>query len=186
MKDAKQTVMGIPVAVFITFWMWFALQIPRKEVVGWLFPAFGILFVMQALYMLCGHYLRNWLEWRNIEYAVTNRRTIVRCGLWRIHEASRPHSDSPTELRGKSESEVGDIIFQSDQTPKIRGLSQQIQAMFNPQLKTGEFGLYALQDPATVYRIILAQTSDHIAAQKKQVTDSGDHDNRMHFPLSST
>ena len=28
-------------------------------------------FVLQALYLLLvGHYLRNWLEWKNVEYAV--------------------------------------------------------------------------------------------------------------------
>jgi hypothetical protein len=93
-KDAKLTLGGIPVAVFMIFWMSMALRIPKKDgAVAWLFPAFGLLFVLQALYLLVGHYLRNWLEWANIEYAVTNRRTVIRRGLWRVSEMSRPHSD---------------------------------------------------------------------------------------------
>jgi len=71
MKDMKLTLTAIPLAVFITFWMSMALRIPKKDgpgsVMAWLFPAFGMLFVLQALYLLIGHYLRNWLEWRNVE-----------------------------------------------------------------------------------------------------------------------
>ena len=88
MKDRKLTLTGIPVAVFITFWMSMALRIPRKggseNIMAWLFPAFGMIFVLQALYLLGGHYVRNWVEWNNVEYAVTNRRTVIRRGVWRI------------------------------------------------------------------------------------------------------
>ncbi|MGA8761255.1 MAG: hypothetical protein WB562_00040, partial [Candidatus Sulfotelmatobacter sp.] len=89
-KDMKLTFAGIPVAIFMTFWMGMALRIPKKGgpegVVAWLFPAFGMLFVLQALYLLVGHYLRNWLEWENVEYAVTSRRTVIRRGIWRVSE----------------------------------------------------------------------------------------------------
>jgi hypothetical protein len=62
-KDAKMTLAGIPVGVFITFWMSMALKIPKNAgLFAWLFPAFGMLFVLQALYLLVGHYFRNWLE----------------------------------------------------------------------------------------------------------------------------
>jgi hypothetical protein len=159
-KDAKLTIGGIPVAVFITFWMAMALRIPKKAgLVAWLFPAFGMLFVLQALYLLVGHYLRNWLEWKNIEYAVTSRRTIIRRGLWRVSEVSRPHSDSPTEVRASSDGAVGDVIFPAGGKPNLSRFGQQISSMFNPELSTGEFGLYALENPGNVYRIILAQTS---------------------------
>jgi hypothetical protein len=62
MKDAKLTLTGIPVAVFIAFWMSMALRIPKegspRGLIAWLFPAFGMIFVLQALYLLAGHYLR--------------------------------------------------------------------------------------------------------------------------------
>lgn len=162
-KDMKQSLFGIPIAVFITFWMSMALRIPKKggpeAIMAWLFPAFGMLFALQAFYLLVGHYLRNWLEWKNIEYAVTNRRTLVRRGVWRIFEVSRPHSDSPIEVRAGATGTVGDVIFQAQGRPKINGLGQQINSMFNPELRTGEFGLYGVQNPGDVYRTILAQAS---------------------------
>ncbi len=158
-KDSKQTLAGIPVAIFMTFWMSMALRIPKKAgPIAWFFPAFGMLFVAQALHFLLGHYLRNWLEWQNIEYAVTNRRTIIRRGLWRVSEVSRPHSDSPIEVRTSGDGAVGSVIFRVPKPSLIR-FGHQIGSMFNPELRAGEFGLYALENPGNVYRIILAQTT---------------------------
>jgi hypothetical protein len=163
MKDRKLTLTAIPLAVFITFWMSMALRIPKKggpeNIMAWLFPAFGMLFVLQALYLLVGHYLRNWLEWRTVEYAVTNRRTIVRRGVWRVFEVSRPHSDAPIEVRASADGEVGDIKFEAPRKLAITGRRQQLENLFNPDLKTGEFGLYAVEHPSDVYRTILAQAS---------------------------
>jgi hypothetical protein len=160
-KDAKQTLIGIPVAIFITFWMSMALKIPKdgpRNVAGWLFPAFGMIFVLQALYLLIGHYFRNWFEWRNVEYAVTNRRTISRRGLWRPFEVSRPHSDSPIEVRTKNDGAVGDVIFRTQGGPRVNSFQRQLGSMFNPEARSGEFGLYAIDHPSDVYRIILAQS----------------------------
>jgi hypothetical protein len=116
-----------------------------------------MLFVLQALYLLFGHYLRNWMEWENVEYAVTNRRTVVRRGVWRVSEMSRPHSDSPIEVRVKTDEAVGDVLFQARDKPNVKGFGQQIQSMFNPELRTSELGLYAVENPSDVYRTILAQ-----------------------------
>lgn len=172
-KDMKLTLTGIPVAVFITFWMSMALRIPRKggpeNVIGWLFPAFGMLFVLQALYFLVGHYLRNWLEWKNVEYAVTSRRTVIRRGLWRVSEMSRPHSDSPIEVRASTNGAVGDVIFQARGKLRVNGFAKQLNSMFNPQLRTGELGLYAVENPGDVCRIILAQTTAAQNATKETV-----------------
>lgn len=122
-----------------------ALKIPKRggpeSFMGWLFPAFGMLFVLQALYLLVGHYLRNWLEWGNVEYAVTNRRTVIRRGLWQVSEMSRPHSESPIELRAKSGADVGDVIFQARGKFNVNDFRQQLSRMFNPEVKSGEFGL---------------------------------------------
>jgi hypothetical protein len=162
MKDAKLTLTGIPVAVFIAFWMSMALRIPKEGspggLIAWLFPAFGMIFVLQALYLLVGHYLRNWLEWKNVEYAITNRRTVVRRGVWRVSELSRTHSDSPIEVRASTDGALGDVIFQARGKLNINGFKQQLTGMFNPELRTGEFGLYAVEHPGNVYRTILSQT----------------------------
>jgi len=169
-KDAKLTFGGIPVAVFITFWMSFALRIPRKAgLLAWLFPAFGMIFVFQALYLLVGHYVRNWLEWRNIEYAVTSRRTIIRRGIWRISEISRPHSDAPIEVRASPDGAVGDVIFQTQGKLSVNGITKQLNSMFNPELRTGEVGLYGVENPADVYRTILAQTTGVVDRAKETV-----------------
>jgi len=163
MKDKKLTLTAVPLGVFITFWMSMALRIPKKggpeNIMAWLFPAFGMLFVLQALYLLVGHYLRNWLEWKNVEYAVTNRRTVVRRGLRQVLEVSRPHSDSPIEVRASADGAVGDIKFQALGKLGTTGRKRPLENMFNPGLKTGEFGLYAVENPSDVYRTILAQAS---------------------------
>jgi len=130
-----------------------------ENIMAWLFPAFGMLFVLQALYLLVGHYLRNWLEWKNVEYAVTNRRTVVRRGLWRVFEVSRPHSGSPIEVRAGADGAVGDIKFQALGKPAVTGLKQQLESIFNPDRRTGEFVLSAVQNPNDVYRTILTQAS---------------------------
>jgi hypothetical protein len=162
-KDATLTLTGIPVAVFIAFWMTMVLRIPKKggpeDLMAWLFPAFGMIFVLQALYLLVGHYLRNWIEWKNVEYAITNRRTIIRKGVWRVSELSRTHSDSPIEVRASADGAVGDVIFQARGKLTINGLREQLSGMFNSDSRKGEFGLYAVERPSDVYRTILAQTS---------------------------
>jgi len=150
--------------------MSFALRIPRKAgLLAWLFPAFGMIFVFQALYLLVGHYVRNWLEWRNIEYAVTSRRTIIRRGIWRISEISRPHSDAPIEVRASPDGAVGDVIFQTQGKLSVNGITKQLNSMFNPELRTGEFGLYGVENPADVYRTILAQTTGVVDRAKETV-----------------
>lgn len=180
-KDAKLTLTGIPVAIFISFWMSMALKIPKKggpeNIMGWLFPAFGMIFVLQALYLLVGHYLRNWLEWRNIEYAVTNRRAIIRRGLWRVSEVSRPHSDSPIELRTKGAGTIGDVIFQARGRLNVNDFKQQLSRMFNPEVRSGEFGLYALEHPDDVYRIILAQSGASSTGLKDNARDKATFSN---------
>jgi hypothetical protein len=158
--DAKQTLMGIPMAAFIAFWMWFVLKIPRDAgPMRWVFVCFGILFVLQAVYLLIGHYVRNWYEWHNVEYAVTNKRVIVRRGLWASSEISRAYSSEPLELRTSSDGSVGDLIFRTNESRRSKNFAEQIQLMFNPEQRSGEFGLYAVERPVEPYRIIVAQGS---------------------------
>jgi hypothetical protein len=114
-------------------------------------------------------YVRNWLEWRNIEYAVTSRRTIIRRGVWRVSEMSRPHSDAPIQVRASADGAVGDVIFQAHGKLSVNGITKQLNSMFNPELRTGEFGLYALENPFDVYRMILAQTSALVDRAKETV-----------------
>ena len=62
-KDSKQTLAGIPVAIFSDV---LDVDGPEDSEESWcrlrgFLPAFGMLFVAQALHFLLGHYLRNWL-----------------------------------------------------------------------------------------------------------------------------
>lgn len=163
-KDAKLTLSGIPVAVFMTFWMALALRIPKKgspdDLFAWIFPLFGLLFVLQALYMLVGHYLKNWLEWQNVAYAVTNKRVVARRGLWQVSESSRLHSDIPMELKIRGDGTVGDIVFESPQHRKAAdiGFFQRMEGGFFAK-SPGQFGLFAIEQPQEVYRILISQAS---------------------------
>jgi hypothetical protein len=82
MKDAKLTLTGIPVAVLIAFWMSMALRIPKEGspggVIAWLFPAFGDDLCPSSAVPLSWSLFADWLEWKNVEYAITNRRTVIR------------------------------------------------------------------------------------------------------------
>lgn len=167
-KDAKMTLVGLPIAVFISAWMWFAISIPKKSwppkgpdaAFDYLFPLFGLLFVAVALNQLVGHYIRNWLESGNAEYVVTNKRIIQRLGAFRTSEVSHPYSSQPIELRRRAGSEVGDIVIRATWTaaqPNQFGGS--IQRMFNPQSASNEYALYAVENAETVYRLIVEQAA---------------------------
>jgi hypothetical protein len=168
-KDAKQSLYGIPIAAFITFWMWGALQIPKKgkepgdfeSVMPWVFVLFGSIFVLQALNLLFGHYIRNWLEWRNVQYAVTNRRAVVRKGLFSVSEISMPYAAlrSSVELHTKPDG-VGDIIFERRQTDeKTSNFAQAMQRAFNPADAAVSFAFYRIPMAAEVYRTLLSAIS---------------------------
>jgi len=163
MKDAKLTLTGIPVAVFIAFWMSMALRIPKEGspggVIAWLFPAFGDDLCPSSAVPLSWSLFADWLEWKNVEYAITNRRTVIRRGVWQVSELSRTHSDSPIEVRASTDGALGDVIFQARGKLNISGLKEQLSGMFNPELRTSAFGLYAVEHPGDVYRTILSQTS---------------------------
>jgi len=112
MKDAKLTLTGIPVAVLIAFWMSMALRIPKEGspggVIAWLFPAFGDDLCPSSAVPLSWSLFADWLEWKNVEYAITNRRTVIRRGVWQVSELSRTHSDSPIEVRASTDGALGD------------------------------------------------------------------------------
>jgi hypothetical protein len=65
-------------AGFAIFWEYMALfKIPKNNPVGWLFPLFGMAFVLAGLYIVFGRFLVDAKIRQNTEYAVTNRRAII-------------------------------------------------------------------------------------------------------------
>jgi hypothetical protein len=82
---------------------------------------------------------------------------------------SRPHSDAPIEVRASADGAIGDVIFQTQGKLSVNGITKQLNIMFNPELRTGELGLYAVENPADVYRTILAQTTAVVERAKETV-----------------
>lgn len=166
------TFQGVPIAVFIAFWMWGVLRVvPRKgkpfadfeSTIPWLFIAFGMLFVLQAFYLLFGHYIRSWLEWKNVEYALTNQRMVFRSGWLKVHERSLPLNSlvEGFEVRKLRAGGVGDIVFQKPEQPKKpKHFGEIIQQMFNPELQNEGLGFYAVEHVQDVYRLIATAATD--------------------------
>jgi hypothetical protein len=82
---------------------------------------------------------------------------------------SRPHSDAPIEVRASADGAIGDVIFQTQGKLRVNGITKQLNSMFNPELRTGEFGLYGVENPAEVYRTILAQSAAFVDRAKETV-----------------
>lgn len=171
-RNSKLTLQSIPTALFIAFWMWGVTSfIPRKgkpftdfeSTIPWAFIAFGMLFVLQALYLLFGHYIRNWLEWRNVEYALTNQRLLFRGGVREVRERSLPLGSlmEGVEIRRVRRNNIGDIAFQSPEPSKNpKHIGEQIQQMFNPEKRTEGLAFFAVEHVHDVYRQILTLTAE--------------------------
>jgi hypothetical protein len=70
-----------------------------------------------------------------------------------------PDIDDSYSRQASTDGAVGNVILQARDKLNLRGgFTQQLESMFNPEVRTGEFGLYAVENPGDVYRTILAQT----------------------------
>jgi hypothetical protein len=68
---------------FALFWEYMALfRIPKNDPVTWIFPLFGIPFVVVGLYIMFGRFLVDAKTRERSEYAVTDRRAIIVSGLF--------------------------------------------------------------------------------------------------------
>jgi hypothetical protein len=171
-RNPKFTLQSIPIALFISFWMWGVISfIPRKgkpfsdfeSTIPWAFVAFGMLFVAQALYLLFGHYIRSWVEWKNIEYAVTNHRLVFRGGVLEVREWSLPLTSlgEGVEVRGLRPGDIGDVIFQRpEKGNEAKGFPDLIKQIFNPERQNEGLGFYAVEHVHDIYRHILGAAAD--------------------------
>jgi hypothetical protein len=62
---------------FAIFWEFMAVNVPKKEPVAWIFPLFGIPFVVMGLYFIFGRFLLDAAMRARTEYAITTRRAII-------------------------------------------------------------------------------------------------------------
>lgn len=63
---------------FAVFWEYMVVvKIPKSDPTGWLFPLFGVPFVLAGLYIVVGRFFLDAKMRESTEYAVTNRRAII-------------------------------------------------------------------------------------------------------------
>src|SRR5262245_56900012 len=67
---------------FAIFWEASVLTIPKDQPVGFVFPLFGIPFVLVGLYFIFGRFIFDARSRAKTEYAVTNQRVIIKSGLF--------------------------------------------------------------------------------------------------------
>jgi hypothetical protein len=68
---------------FAIFWEITAVtQIPKDQAVGFIFPLFGIPFVLVGLYFIFGRFLFDAKTREKTEYAITNQRVIIKSGIF--------------------------------------------------------------------------------------------------------
>jgi hypothetical protein len=68
---------------FAIFWEISVLtRIPRDQVTAWVFPLFGLPFVLIGFYIIFGRFLVDARRRERTEYAVTNQRAIIASGVF--------------------------------------------------------------------------------------------------------
>jgi hypothetical protein len=67
---------------FAIFWEVMALNIPKQNAVGYIFPLFGIPFVLIGLYLIVGRFFVDAKMREGTEYALTTQRAIIKSGIF--------------------------------------------------------------------------------------------------------
>jgi hypothetical protein len=82
---------------FAIFWEFMAVTTPKNEPVGWVFPLFGLPFILVAFYIVFGRFLADAKMRQSTEYAVTDRRAIIVSGLF-THKIRSINLQSSAEI----------------------------------------------------------------------------------------
>jgi hypothetical protein len=85
----RQALLGLLLTLFCLIWWWLAAVQAGKTGMTWL-AWVPLPFLGYALWLGAGELLAARLEWRNVAYAITDRRLIVRRGLLRPVEEALP------------------------------------------------------------------------------------------------
>jgi hypothetical protein len=110
----------IPVSLlwggFAIFWEAAALFIiPKKDPAAWLFPLFGIPFVLFGLYFIFGRFIVDKKMRERTEYAVTNRRAIIVSGFFTRKVRSINLQSTPEITLTERADKSGTITFGAGQ-----------------------------------------------------------------------
>jgi len=81
----RQSLLGVFLTVFCTVWTWLAVVQADKQELPWL-AWVPLPFLAFALWLAVGQLLAARWEWRRVAYAITDRRVIVRGGLFRAQQ----------------------------------------------------------------------------------------------------
>jgi len=96
---------------FVIFWEFMALTSPKDQPMGWLFPLFGLPFVLVALYIVFGRFFVDAKMRHSTEYAVTDRRAIIVSGLFTRKIRSINLQSSPEITLSEKADKSGTIAF---------------------------------------------------------------------------
>jgi hypothetical protein len=81
----RHALFGLVLTVICATWAWLGVKQSIEQ--GWPWLAWVPLpFLGYALWLACGQLLAARLEWKQVAYAVTDRRVIVRRGLLKVRE----------------------------------------------------------------------------------------------------
>jgi hypothetical protein len=88
-RQWRHALFGLVLTAVCAVWAWLGMQQAVEQ--GWPWLAWVPLpFLAYALWLGCGQLFAARLEWSRVAYAITDRRLILRRGLWRLREASLP------------------------------------------------------------------------------------------------
>lgn len=142
---------GLVWTAFSLFWVWGAAgfgQPDRLEGGWWLFPLFGVPFVLIGLAMLASPFVLH-RKARATVYAITDRRAILIEGGWGLSIRSlAPRSLDDQERRQRADGS-GDIIFKRESSRfSDRGSFREVGFFGIPEVKRVQGMLRTLHDEA--------------------------------------
>lgn len=124
-----------------------------SEAPDWL-AWWGVPFGLAGLYMVAGHFLLTYYEWRQTEYVVTESRVLIRHGVFSPRLTTYSVLGLPhTEVRMYSE-DIGNILFKPKEGEGY-GPWPGYQNMW-PYTPGYLLGLMYVRDPVEVQRVIEA------------------------------
>lgn len=125
----RTVLFGIPWTAFAIFWTFLAAQGGTKSGQSpwfWLFPLWGVPFILVGLNMLTSPYWARRRAWRTT-YVLTNQRAVVITAGWSGRTSVRSFEpDTLKDLRRTERADgTGDLIFAAEVSPDSRGRKNQ-------------------------------------------------------------
>lgn len=161
----KYVVRKWPMSCFGAFFLGFAIfwtiqaflmtrEIPAEAggmgmMFRYFFPLFGVPFIIVGAALTFGHFIFSGMSWKNMEYAITNQRVLIRSGARTISVSSTELEDvTGVTVTG---TEVGKVTFNVVGAP-----SGYAPGQTNPQAGVrvpGAPAFECIRQPQDVYRI---------------------------------